>query len=107
MRQAGLSERHDCEPHRGDFLWLLGTASLVCGVLSCFLLLPGLVGLPLGVATLAMARRDLGRMKAGRLDPTGRERTEWAQNNARVGVGLSLTGIIFTSLFILALRGRG
>jgi hypothetical protein len=90
--------RRDCAPHRGTFLAVLGAVSLACGFFSCCLVVPGLVGLPLGLATLVMGRRDLGLMEAGLMDPEGRKRTEEALTNAGVGIVLSLAGTFFGCL---------
>jgi hypothetical protein len=78
--------RRDCEPHRGPFLVLLGIASLFCGLASFLLVLPGLVGLALGVTALVIAEKDLARMGAGRVDPDSQEETALAVTYAGLGV---------------------
>src|SRR2546423_1520291 len=94
-REERGAVRRDCEPHRGAFLDLLGLVTLVCGLCSYCLVVPGLGGLPLGVATLLMARRDLGLMKAGLMDPAGRTRTEGAATFAWIGIIFNLQGTVF------------
>ena len=86
--------RRDCEPDRGDLLLLLGTLSLACGALSCCLLVPGFLGLPLGMTVMAMAGRDLRQMEAGRMDPQGEHRTEEAEGRAFAGALFSIPGIM-------------
>ena len=68
----------------------LGTASVVLCFVSWVLFLPVLVGLPLAVMTLGLARRDLALMEAGRMDPAGRGQTERARSYARSGVVLGV-----------------
>src|SRR5262249_7709442 len=70
--------RRDCEPHRGHRLVVLGTVSLVCGILAFCLFLPGFVGLPLGLAVRGMANRDLELMRQGLMDRTGWKAVEKA-----------------------------
>jgi hypothetical protein len=78
--------RRDCEPHHGPLLQLLGAASVVLGVLSVCVLLPSLVGFPLGVGVWRMARQDLEKMHLGRMDPDGRHETEDARAGALNGM---------------------
>jgi hypothetical protein len=76
--------RRDCEPHRGPFLKALGELSMLLGLLSCCLLLPSLIGFPVGLWTWRAARQDQEKMHAGLMDPDGREAAEvarvWANN---------------------------
>ena len=62
--------RRDCAPHRGPQLWWLGFGGLACGVLSFGLAVTVAVGLPLGIAVVTLAERDLVRMRKGVMDPT-------------------------------------
>ena len=64
------SFRLDCEPHRGKFLKGL----VLCGEI----LAPLLIGLPFSLAAATLAWRDLGRMRAGLMDPSGQEQAEQA-----------------------------
>jgi hypothetical protein len=82
-RQGGV--RRDNEPHRGPFLVLLGTASLICGLLSLCLLAPAVVGLPLAVLTYALAAWDTARMERGTMDRYGLRLAELAQERALIG----------------------
>jgi hypothetical protein len=95
--------RRDVKPHRGDLLRLLGTASLVCGFLTPALLVPGVVGLPLAVAVLMLAHRDLGRMGRGVLDPAGKVETEKAKHHALVGLFLNVIGLLGAGVLLLRL----
>src|SRR5262245_40727867 len=67
--------RRDCDPHRGEPLALLGSVSLLFGVMSLCLCLPALIAVPVGAAVWVTARRDLDKMRAGLMDPEGRPRT--------------------------------
>jgi hypothetical protein len=94
--------RHDCEPHRGESLALLGDLSLLFGILSlcltlfaCLVPLPwwvplacNLSGLCLGVPAYALARGDLAKMRAGRMDPGGQLPTLRGHNSGLLGVAL-------------------
>jgi hypothetical protein len=82
--------RRDCEPHRGDLLLLLGDVSMACGMLALGTVLPALVGLPLGIAVIVMAKKDLARMDAGLMDPDGREPATVASIRAAHGARFSL-----------------
>jgi hypothetical protein len=84
--------RLDCEPHRGGLLSALGTISLVLGVLSLFCFPLCVTGLTFGLPAWVLAYRDLARMRAGLMDPTGREQTHAALGQARAGVVLSVLG---------------
>ena len=97
--------RRDSQPHRGDLLMLLGTASLVCGVLACLIFVTALVGLPLAAVTWRWAGRDLARMDAGLMDPAGRGQTEGARDTAWLGGRFNLLGAAFGFVLFLALRG--
>ena len=89
--------RRDAEPHRGGTIQGLGIASLVLGVIYVFFW----IGLPLGIAALVMARRDLRKMEEGVMDPNGRKRTRDGRLCAIVGtvlssiVGAILLAVIF------------
>src|SRR5207247_1952487 len=87
------SVRRDCEPHRGPFLNLVGTVSLLCGICSLCTLLPGLIGLPLGLATWVMARNDFRKMEAGlmAMDPA---------KKAEHGTGDAASGTVFHFLLL-------
>ena len=82
-RQGGV--RRDNEPHRGPFLLLLGTASLVCGLLSLCLVVTAVLGLPLAVLAYTLARHDTARMETGNMDREGLRLAELAQERALIG----------------------
>jgi hypothetical protein len=93
--------RRDCKPHRARLLLLLARASLLAGALS-FLCLPfGIIGLPLGLVTRAMARRDLDLISAGEMDHRGYKLTEKARSDSHASVILSLLPFSFWFLVIL------
>jgi hypothetical protein len=82
--------RRDCEPHRGDLLRVVGILSLWLGWLSfCFFPLSWLV-VPVGLATWAVAPRDLLEMRAGRMDPQGEVETAEGKSKALIAVYWSL-----------------
>jgi hypothetical protein len=94
--------RHDCEPHRGQFLRLLGTVSAMCGLASLCLVLPGLVGLPAGIIVGIVARKDLAMMNAGLMDPRGKELCEIARIRAGIGTVSSSLALLFVgSLWLI------
>ena len=84
--------RRDCEPHRAGLLAALARISLLAGGLSFVCPPASLVGLPLGLVTRAMARRDLDLIFAGGMDHRGYRRTEKARSASHAGVILSLLG---------------
>ena len=81
--------RRDCEPDRGELLLLAGTVSLYCGLFAA-LVIPGLLGLPLGLLTYRLGGRDLHKMRAGLMDPRGRRQTQTARRRGLGGVVLTL-----------------
>ena len=88
--------RRDCEPHRGEFLSLLANASVVMSCIGFVSLgAAAVVGLPLGLVVMLVARHDLRQMKAGQMDLQGYELT----NNAWIlGCLGSLIGLAALSL---------
>jgi hypothetical protein len=91
--------RRDCAPHRANLLAVLGRLSLALGLLSALFGVPLLVGLPVSLATVLLAGRDLERMAAGAMDPRGREATERARRRGEDGLFLSVFGP-FTAVFV-------
>ena len=100
--------RLDCEPHRGPLLSWLGEVSVALGCLCtapCLFGIPGLIGLPLGLTTLMLARRDLARMNQGLVDPSGKGLTRRALRSGIWGLVLSTVlmlvwGTVFTLLLL-------
>jgi hypothetical protein len=86
--------RRDCTPHRGNWLLLMTSVALVCGGAAFLFAVPAILGIPLGVVTVDMARRDLGRMAEGSLDPRGREQTIKAEQRALNALDLNVYGFI-------------
>ena len=50
---------------------VFATVSVVCGYLSCCLVVPSFVGLTFAVVVFLFSTRDLGRMRAGLMEPQG------------------------------------
>jgi hypothetical protein len=108
--------RRDCEPDRNWLLGPLGGFSLACGALSflpcCFPV--AVVGVPLGLTTWLLARRDLARMRAGEMDRRGAKKTGQAVWEGRFGLfsclalGLywGLAGILAPDVWVLLLLVR-
>jgi hypothetical protein len=65
--------------------FLLGPVAL-----AGLFVVPGLLGLAVGVTIFILAQRDLARMRKGLMDPTEVEATRRAQGAAVEGVLLSL-----------------
>jgi hypothetical protein len=84
------SDRRDFEPHRGKLLITLGQTARGLGFLSFCLLLPALLGLPLGLLVWGLARHDLIKMERGAMDPNGVVETEWARAYAAQAILLCL-----------------
>jgi hypothetical protein len=82
--------RRDCEPHRGRWIALLGNASVVFAALALpFCGLPGLLGLPLGIAAWVMGNTDLAKIRSGAMDPGGSGPTRLGRECGIVGTFLS------------------
>ena len=99
--------RHDSSTDRGDRLMELGRLSFLFGALSWCLVLPSLVGLPLGVAVYAVAGWDLARIGAGRMDKRGWGRAEAARSRAIDGIILSVPFWYFLGLGLAYLIATG
>ena len=99
--------RRDCEPHRSYLLWCLGFVSLFLGVLSLFPfcgLMPGIVGISLGLCSRYMAKADLAKMRSGRMNPYGEGVTDLAMSLINNGLGFSIFGTILWGGLILFVR---
>ena len=99
--------RLDCEPHRGDMLWWLGFTSLFLGILAlvpCCGWMPGIVGIPLGLCGRYMAKGDLVKLRAGRMDPYGEGLTDSAMSLSNNGLGFSILGTVLWGGLILLVR---
>ena len=94
--------RRDAEPHRGTMLLVFATVSVVCGYLSCCLVVPSFVGLTFAVVVFLFSTRDLGRMRAGLMDPKGFGLTDMA--NSRSSIGLILNGLVVVYFVAFIIR---
>jgi len=89
-------------PHRGTTIFIMGVISMVVAMI--FSAAAFLIAVPLGMATVWMARRDLKLMNAGAMDKTGRGPTQAGMVCALVGIAWSLfvlllTGAVLTFIF--------
>jgi hypothetical protein len=98
--------RRDAEPDRAPLLKLLAVTAVVLGVMSLITGLSSLVGLPLGVAVLVMAGRDLRKMFDGVMDVRAREQVEAARKVASAAVAVNLLGFLLGFFYAEALLPR-
>jgi hypothetical protein len=104
-RESFVNPRRDCEPHRGLLISVLGNASLIMGSMAMILCgVPGLLGLPLGVAAWLMGNHDLKLMHRGLMDPDGFRKTRDGRESGILGVMLSAVFLAGYALFLLALH---
>ena len=97
------SVRRDSESHRGRLLSSLGTASFCCGVVAVCFAPAGVIGLLLGLWVRGAARRDLGQMDAGTMDPDGLAQTRAALSDATLAVVLSGVGLLLGTALAVTL----
>jgi hypothetical protein len=81
--------RRDCLPHRAPLLRLLGLTGLLLGVLA-LLVIPAILAVGLGIAVNELGKRDLARMAAGSMDPSGAADTRRAMWWGDLGLILAL-----------------
>jgi hypothetical protein len=62
--------------------------------------LPALVAVPLGVATWALSRQEVCRIRAGLVDPAGRADAERAQEDSIAGVVLAGAPLAYMAFFL-------
>ena len=99
--------RRDCEPHRGDMLWWLGFTSHFLGILALVPgcgWMPGIVGIPFGLCGRYMAKGDLVKMRAGRMNPYGEGITESAMSRCEDGLVFSIFGTVVWGALHLFVR---
>ncbi len=96
--------RRDCEPHRGEFVLLLGGISLAFGVSALCSGLGGLIALPAGIAAVWLAWSDLARMDTGVMDPSGEAKTLRGLYHGLIGIALSLLCLMFWGSFWMVMR---
>jgi hypothetical protein len=115
--------RLDCEPHRGFLLRWLANIAFLCALgawgfflttplfylgrklgyaTSSFVVLGCAAGI-LGLAAWLLARRDLARIRAGCMDPTGEGEVQFARTRGCVSFLLSLSLGLPCGLLILPL----
>ena len=85
--------RRDCEPHRAHLLLRLGSVGFLLGLLSP-LAVPAVFAVGLGAAVNAMGRRDLARMAAGTMVPSGAADTRVALRWGDVAMALGFCGCL-------------
>lgn len=99
--------RRDYEPHRAALISVMGTASILFGVIAALALcagpfaVAGVIGAGTAGAALVMARDDLDQMERNIMDPDGRRQTLSGQTNATIGLIVSLIGILAGGLRVL------
>jgi hypothetical protein len=90
--------RRDWESPRGGLILTLGIISIVLAPLSLccsvFGLISELVGMGLGIGAWVMGRRDLKKMEARLMDPSG-------QGTTQAGYICGIVGTIMSGLFII------
>jgi hypothetical protein len=96
-RYLDHSRRRDCPPHRGNWLLLFAIFSLVWAFGSC-LFFPVLISGPIAVYVHDAARKDLGLMREGQLDPNGRRITERARYYADWAMVVNVAGLLLLVL---------
>jgi hypothetical protein len=98
--------RLDYESHRSKLLLNMGNTCMVCGALALYICAPALIGLPLGIAVIMMANKDIDRMDAGHVDPSGKELALMACIRAKYGILLcAISWIPTLGLFCVISRG--
>jgi hypothetical protein len=93
--------RRDCEPHRGRLILTLGGLPEFCAAFACLLGVTAPLAVGFGVSAWLLARRDLARMREGRMDPEGRQSTELGGTLGLAGAGPAL---IFVAALFMAWR---
>jgi hypothetical protein len=97
--------RRDCEPHRGDYLAVLGTVSIVMSLAGSLLsLLIVLIGIGLGVAVVVMAGHDLEKMRTGAMDSGGEGLVKTARRRGLWAIALGLLVVVLCVGLVVALN---
>jgi hypothetical protein len=76
----------------------LGTVAVVSSLLALCLWLPALLGVGLGACVWLIAARDLARMDAGLMDPSGRPATREARVFGQIAVLLGAPYLVRCSV---------
>ena len=95
--------RRDWPAHRGELLLALADASLLLGALSLCLGFLALAAVACGAAAWGLSWRDLGRMRARRMDPGGLAAARRARARALAGAALGLYGALLWACFLARL----
>lgn len=91
--------RRDGEEHRAPLIDMLGSISLLCGILAlCTAGIGVVVALITGLVAVILASNDLERMRRGELDPDGEGATRTGRNKALAGIALA---VVFGGLIVL------
>ena len=85
--------RRDCESHRAGLVKLLMRISIFFTIFAPCCGIPGIPGAAFGLAGWLVARHDLRRMAAGRMDPEGLEPTRDAMQKAIVSMIASIISV--------------
>jgi hypothetical protein len=93
--------RRDIAPHRGNWLLLLAVATLLLGVSSLALVVPGWLAVPFGFLVDRLAAHDVRRMRAGTMDPAGHAQARRAQKLCEVGTLLGAVGASGCPLYVV------
>jgi hypothetical protein len=82
-------------------LLLLGRIGSLCAMLTPVLLLPGVLGMYLGVTVWRSAREDLIKMHRGRMDPAGRRLTERARLHGWIAALFIVSWLFLAAILLL------
>jgi predicted Zn finger-like uncharacterized protein len=85
--------RRDLDPHRGNLILGLGIFSIVANIGGICCLIPGVIGIPLGIVSLLFGLADVRKMDAGDMDPDGRGATTAGYICAIIGLVFGLLAI--------------
>jgi hypothetical protein len=83
----------------------LSIASVFCGLLALYTIIPALLGIPLGIAARYMSTSDLAKMHTGLMDPAGARQTELASKDACVGIVLNVIVLLLMPLLFAYILG--
>jgi hypothetical protein len=90
--------RRDLPPHHGFLLNVQGAISLVLALIGLVFPPLLLVTFSLALGVYIQAQRDLARMKAGCMDPSGRDETVRGKAAAELGWLTSFIGLAFWAI---------
>jgi hypothetical protein len=93
--------RLDCEPHRGDLLFLLARLSISLSCVALCVVPLALIVLPLGIVVVLLSARDLRLMDHGLMDPAGRGRVSAARRSAAWAAGIAPFAVLAWAWVVL------